>query len=596
MTQYNAPLKDIRFALQDVLGASALFERLPGFESATPDILDAVLEEAAKFAEQVLAPINFSGDQEGCELDKATASVRTPSGFKDAYVQYVEGGWPALTTPESFGGQGLPETVGAIVKEMIDSANVSWGNFPMLSHGSVEALKAHGEPWQQEAFLKPITEGRWTGTMCLTEPHCGTDLGLLKTRAEPAADGSYRVSGTKIFITAGEHDLTENIVHLVLARLPDAPPGVKGISLFIVPKFKVGKDGQLGERNSLAVGSIEHKMGIKASVTCVMNFDQAEAWLIGAPNKGLMAMFTMMNTARLAVGVQGLGLIERGYQNSRNYALDRLQMRSLSGPKYPDKPADPLIVHPDVRRMLLTQKAFAEGCRVLALYAYMQHDISTHSADENERKRGEELVSFLTPIVKGLLTELAQEATYDAVQIFGGHGYIAETGIEQFARDARITTLYEGTTQIQANDLLGRKILQLNGAGLKHFLGEISTFCQEGASNTALGEFIAPLAIVTKEWSELTQEIAKRAQDNPEEIGAAAVDYLFYSGYVALAYCWARSVAALADSSATADFKDAKRHTARFYFTRILPRIHAHGAAIRAGADTLMAMPESQFA
>ena len=596
MTQYNAPLKDIRFALQDVLGASSLFERLPGFESATPDILDAVLEEAAKFAEQVLAPINFSGDQEGCELDKASASVRTPGGFKEAYAQYVEGGWPALTTPESFGGQGLPETVGAIVKEMIDSANVSWGNFPMLSHGSVEALKAHGEAWQQEAFLKPITEGRWTGTMCLTEPHCGTDLGLLKTRAEPAADGSYRVSGTKIFITAGEHDLTENIVHLVLARLPDAPPGVKGISLFIVPKFKVGKDGKLGERNSLAVGSIEHKMGIKASVTCVMNFDQAEAWLIGAPNKGLMAMFTMMNTARLAVGVQGLGLIERGYQNSRNYALDRLQMRSLSGAKYPDKPADPLIVHPDVRRMLLTQKAFAEGCRVLALYAYMQHDISTHSPDENERKRGEELVSFLTPIVKGLLTELAQEATYDAVQIFGGHGYIAETGIEQFARDARITTLYEGTTQIQANDLLGRKILQLNGAGLKHFLGEISTFCQEGASNTALGEFIAPLAIVTKEWSELTQEIARRAQDNPEEIGAAAVDYLFYSGYVALAYCWARSVAALADSAATEDFKEAKRHTARFYFTRILPRIHAHGAAIRAGADTLMAMPESQFA
>jgi alkylation response protein AidB-like acyl-CoA dehydrogenase len=596
MTQYIAPLKDIRFALQDVLGAGALFARLPGFESATPDILDAVLEEAARFTEHVLAPINLSGDQEGCKLDKATASVRTPSGFKEAYAQYVDGGWPTLTTPESFGGQGLPETVGAIVKEMIDSANLSWGNFPMLSHGSVEALKAHGETWQQEAFLKPITEGRWTGTMCLTEPHCGTDLGLLKTRAEPNADGSYRVSGTKIFITAGEHDLTENIVHLVLARLPDAPPGVKGISLFIVPKFKVGKDGKLGERNALAVGSIEHKMGIKASVTCVMNFDQAEGWLIGAPNKGLMAMFTMMNTARLAVGVQGLGLIERAYQNSRNYALERLQMRSLSGPKYPDKPADPLIVHPDVRRMLLTQKAFAEGCRVLALYAYLQHDISNHSPDQNERKRGEELVSFLTPIVKGLLTELAQESTYDAVQIFGGHGYIAETGVEQYARDARITTLYEGTTQIQANDLLGRKILQLNGAGLKHFLGEISTFCQEGASNTALGEFIAPMAIVTREWSELTQEIAKRAQNNPEEIGAAAVDYLFYSGYVSLAYCWARSVAALADSSASADFKDAKRHTARFYFTRILPRIHAHGAAIRAGADTLMAMPESQFA
>jgi alkylation response protein AidB-like acyl-CoA dehydrogenase len=595
MTQYHAPLKDIRFALYEVLGAEALFQRLPGFESATPDILDAVLDEAARFTEQVLAPLNHSGDEEGCVLDKANASVRTPKGFKEAYEQYVEGGWSGLTTPEAFGGQGLPETIGAIVKEMVDSANLSWSNFPMLSHGSVEALKVHGESWQQDAFLKPITEGRWTGTMCLTEPHCGTDLGLLKTRAEPNDDGTFRISGTKIFITAGEHDLTENIVHLVLARLPDAPPGVKGISLFIVPKFKVGKDGRIGDRNSLAVGSIEHKMGIRASVTCVMNFDQAEGWLIGAPNKGLMAMFTMMNTARLAVGLQGLGLIERAYQNSLNYARERLQMRALGGPKYPDKPADPLIVHPDVRRMLLTQKSFAEGCRVLALYAYLQHDISTHSADAGERQRGEELVSFLTPIVKGLLTELAQESTYDAVQIFGGHGYIAETGVEQFSRDARITTLYEGTTQIQANDLIGRKILQLNGAGLKHFLGEISAFCQDNASNPALGEFIAPLAIVTKEWSELTQEIARRAQGNAEEIGAAAVDYLFYSGYVALAYCWARSVAALTDSAQGEDFKESKRHTARFYFTRILPRIHAHGAAVRAGAETLMAMPESQF-
>ena len=595
MTRYTAPLTDIRFALFDVLGANALFQRLPGLESATPDIVDAVLEEAAKFAEQVLAPINHSGDQEGCVLDKATASVTTPKGFKEAYATYVDGGWSTLTTPEKFGGQGLPETIGAIVKEFIDSANVSWGNFPMLSHGSVEALKAHGEAWQQEVFLKPITDGRWTGTMCLTEPHCGTDLGLLKTRAEPAADGSYRISGTKIFITAGEHDLTENIVHLVLARLPDAPPGVKGISLFIVPKFKVGKDGSLGERNTLAVGSIEHKMGIKASVTCVMNFDGAEGWLIGVPNKGLNAMFTMMNTARLAVGVQGLGLIERAYQNALAYARERLQMRALTGPKFPDKPADPLLVHPDVRRMLLTQKAFAEGGRVLALYAYLQHDIATHSADEAEAKRGDELVSFLTPIVKGLLTELAQESTYDAVQIFGGHGYIAETGVEQYARDARITTLYEGTTQIQANDLLGRKVLATGGAGLKHFLGEISAFCQEQASTAALGEFVAPLAIVTREWSELTQEISKKAQASPDEVGAAAVDYLYYSGYVALAYFWARSVAAAERSAQPADFREAKRHTARFYYTRILPRIHAHGAAIRAGADTLMAMTDVQF-
>ncbi len=595
MTQYKAPIQDIRFALNDVLGAEALFQRLPGFESATSDIVDAVLEEAAKFAEQVLAPLNASADQEGCTLDKATASVRTPKGFKEAYAKFVEGGWPALTVPAEFGGQELPETIGVIFKEMIDSANMSWSNFPMLSHGASEALKVHGEKWQQEVFLTPISEGRWTGTMCLTEPQCGTDLGLIKTRAEPNADGSYRISGTKIFITAGEHDLTDNIIHLVLARLPDAPPGVKGISLFIVPKFKVDKQGKVGERNPVAVGSIEHKMGIHASVTCVMNFDGAEGWLIGGPNKGLSAMFTMMNTARMAVGVQGLGQIERGYQNSLDYARNRLQMRAATGPKYPDKPADPLIVHADVRRMLLTQKAFAEGCRVLALYAYMQHDISTHASDELERKRGEELVSFLTPIVKGLLTELAQESTYDAIQIYGGHGYIVETGVEQFARDARITTLYEGTTQIQANDLLGRKILHLQGAGLKHFLGEISAFCQDNTDKVGLGEFIAPLAIVTKEWSDLTQEIAKKAQTNPEEVGAAAVDYLFYSGYVALAYCWARSVAALESSSQSDAFKEAKQHTARFYFSRILPRIHSHGAAIRAGADTLMAMPDSQF-
>ena len=595
MTQYHAPLADIRFALNDVLGAASLFQRLPNFESATPDIVDAVLEEAARFAEQVLAPINASADLEGCVLDKATASVRTPKGFKQAYDQFVEGGWPALTIPARFGGQELPETIGAIFKEMVDAANLAWSNFPMLSHGASEALKVHGEPWQQEAFLKPIIEGRWTGTMCLTEPQCGTDLGLLKTRAEPNADGSFRISGTKIFITAGEHDLTENIVHLVLARLPDAPAGVKGISLFIVPKFKVGKDGRMGERNSLTVGSIEHKMGIHASVTCVMNFDGAEGWLIGAANKGLNAMFTMMNTARMAVGVQGLGLIERAYQNSLRYARERLQMRSLSGAKFPDKPADPLIVHADVRRMLLTQKAFAEGGRVLALYAYLQQDISTHSSDEAERTRADELVAFLTPIVKGLLTELAQESTYHAVQIFGGHGYIVETGAEQYSRDARITTLYEGTTQIQANDLIGRKILQMGGPGLKHFLVEISAFCQAHTNNPALGEFIAPLAIVTKEWSDLTQEIAKRAKDNVEEIGATSVDYLFYSGYVALAWCWARSIAALDQSPQSAQFKEAKRHTARFYFTRILPRIHGHGAAIRAGADTLMAMPESQF-
>ena len=595
MTTYKAPLADIRFVMFDLLKVEAAYQRLPGGEMATRDVVDAILEEAARFAEQVLAPLNASGDEEGCHLDKTTAEVTTPKGFKEAYATYIAGGWSGLTAPEEYGGQHLPESIGAPLKEMLDSANLSWGNFPLLSHGASEALRQHGEEWQRQAFLKPIVEGRWTGTMCLTEPHCGSDLGLLKSKAEPRADGTWGISGTKIFITAGEHDLTENIVHLVLARLPDAPPGVKGISLFIVPKYKVDKSGQMGERNAVTCGAIEHKMGIKASVTCVMNFDGAEGWLIGPPNRGLMAMFTMMNTARLAVGIQGLGIIERGYQSSLAYARDRLQMRSASGARFPDKPADPLIVHPDIRRMLLTQKAFAEGCRALSYYAATQVDLVERSPDADERKRADELLSFIIPIVKALLTELANECAYHAVQIFGGHGYIRETGVEQYARDARITTIYEGTTQIQALDLLGRKIMQTQGVGLKHFLEEISAFCHAHAQNPALVEFIAPLAIATKEWADLTQEIGKRALANPDEIGAAAVDYLFYSGYVALAYFWARSVAAAEDSSQPADFKQGKRLTARFYFARLLPRTQTHAQVLRAGVDSLMAMSDAQF-
>ncbi|GMV29508.1 MAG: acyl-CoA dehydrogenase [Rhodanobacteraceae bacterium] len=594
MSKYAAPLTDMRFALFDVLGADALIARLPGGDAATRDVCDAVLDEAACFAEQVLAPLNQSGDQEGCHFENGV--VTTPKGFKEAYAQFCDSGWAALNAPEQYGGQHMPEAIGAAVKEMLDSANLSWANFPLLSHGASEALKQHGEEWQREVFLKPIVSGRWTGTMCLTEPHCGTDLGLLKTKAEPAADGTYRISGTKIFITAGEHDLTENIVHLVLARLPDAPPGTKGISLFIVPKFKVARDGSVGGRNALACGSIEHKMGIKASSTCVMNFDGAEGYLIGQPNKGLNAMFTMMNTARIAVGYQGLALTERAYQNSLAYARDRLQMRSLSGPKRPDKPADPLIVHPDIRRMLFTQKAFAEGGRVLGYYAATLVDIAERSEDTAERQRADELLGFLTPIVKGLLTEAAQESTYCAMQIFGGHGYIAEWGMEQFMRDARITTIYEGTTQIQALDLLGRKIMQLQGAGLRHFVEEISAFCQAQQANAEIIEFIKPLAELTQEWIALTQEIGKKAVGDAEELGAAAVDYLFYAGYVALAYFWVRSVAA-ADASPShgAEFKLAKRLTARFYFSRILPRTRGHIAAIRAGAESLMAMPDALF-
>ena len=595
MTRYAAPLDDMRFALYDVLDGERTLKQLPRGESLSRETIDAVLEEAARLSEQVLAPLNQSGDAEGCHFDKATASVTTPKGFKEANAQFVAGGWPGLTAPERYGGQDLPETVGALVKEMLDSANLSWGNYPLLSAGATEALLQHGEEWQREVFLKPIVAGRWTGTMCLTEPHCGTDLGLLKTRAEPAADGSYRVSGTKIFITGGEHDLSENIVHLVLAHLPDAPTGTKGISMFVVPKFKVARDGTLGARNGVACGSIEHKMGIKASATCVMNFDAAEGYLVGQPNKGLMAMFTMMNAARLAVGIQGLGLIERAYQNSLAYARERLQMRALSGPKFPHQPADPIIVHPDVRRLLLTQKAIAEAGRVLVLHAALLGDTHLRSDDAAARERAEQELSFLIPICKGLLTELANECTYDAMQVLGGHGYIAEWGLEQFARDARITTIYEGTTQIQALDLLGRKVFQLQGAGLQVFLERIGAFCRQHADDAALAEFVGPLGKLAQQWGEITQRVGVAAAGNPEELGAAAVDYLFYSGYVTLAFCWARSVAA-ADAGARGDtFKQAKRATARFYFQRILPRTEAHAAMLRAGAASLMDLPEALF-
>lgn len=595
MSSFTAPLADMRFVMFDLLHADQHYQRLPGGEAATRDVVDAILDEAARFTEQVLAPLNAVGDTQGCQFDKATGEVRTPPGFKQAYDQYVAGGWCGLVAPEKYGGQNLPESIGAPIKEMIDAANLSWGTYPLLSHGATEALRQHGEEWQREAYLKPIVEGRWTGTMCLTESHCGSDLGLLKTRAEAADDGSYRITGTKIFITAGEHDLAENIVHLVLARLPDAPAGTRGISMFIVPKFKTGKDGRMGERNSLACGSIEHKMGIRGSATCVMNFDAAQGWLIGPPNRGLMAMFTMMNTARLAVGLQGLGLIERAYQNSLAYARARLQMRALSGAKFPDKPADPLIVHPDIRRMLLTQKAFVEGGRALGYYAATLVDLVERSPDTAERQRADELLSFVIPIVKAVLTEAAVECTNHALQIFGGHGYIHETGIEQFARDARITTIYEGTTQIQALDLLGRKVIQGHGVGLRHLLEEITAFCRQHLQDAGVAEFVAPLAVATKQWTEITQQIGQRAASDPDVVGVAAVDYLFYSGYVVLAYFWARSVVAADASMQPESFKQSKRGTARFYFAHILPRMLAHAAALNAGPASLLDMTDAQF-
>ncbi|KGM57601.1 acyl-CoA dehydrogenase [Lysobacter arseniciresistens ZS79] len=594
MSKYTAPLRDMRFALHDVLGIDTALPAL-GHEEAGRELVDAVLDEAARFTESVLAPLNEVGDREGCRHDKATGAVTTPTGFKEAYAQYVEAGWPGLTAPTEFGGQGLPHVVGFVQKEMVDSANLAWGNFPLLGHGATEALRQHGEDWQREVFLKPLVSGEWTGTMCLTEPHCGTDLGLLKTRAEPLDGGRYAISGTKIFITAGEHDMAPNIVHLVLARLPDAPSGSKGISLFVVPKFRVDRDGNVGERNAVACGSLEHKMGIHGSATCVMNFDGAEGYLVGQPHKGMSHMFTMMNAARLAVGLQGLGLSERALQNALAYSRERLQSRSLSGPKLPGKPADPIIVHPDVRRMLLTCKALVEGGRVMAYHAGLMVDTAEAAGDPAERERAEALVEFMTPIVKACLTEWGIECTYHALQCFGGHGYIAEHGMEQLARDARITTLYEGTTGIQALDLVGRKILKLQGAGLKAFGAMVADFCREHSGNPALAGLVGPLADKAREWEELTVAVAKAAAANPEEVGAASYDYLMYSGYVTLAYWWARSVAAAEASDQPEGFKAGKRETARFYFQRVLPRTLAHAGAIRSGAAPLMSLDADHF-
>ena len=587
MTIYKAPLDDQRFALFDLLSAEAILTRLQGGAEHSRDLLDAVLEEAAKLAEQVLAPTNWPGDQEGCHYDKETRTVTTPKGFKEAFKAFAEGGWAGLTAQEKFGGQALPGVVGIATTELFQSGNLSWSLYPLLSEGACHAMELHGTAEQQQTYMMPIVEGRWTGTMCLTEPQAGSDLGLLKTRAEPNADGSYAISGTKIFISAGEHDLAENIVHLVLARLPDAPAGSRGISMFIVPKFKVNADGSLGERNSAYAGAIEHKMGIKGSATCVMNFDGAEGYLIGQPHKGLAAMFTMMNAARLSVGVQGLALAERAYQNSLNYARERLQGRALSGAKFPDKAADNLLVQPDVRRMLLTQRAFVESSRALLYYTALQTDIESRGADEASRQQAGELVAFLIPIAKGVVTELAQECTKEALQVYGGHGFIGENGMEQFVRDARIITLYEGTTGIQAADLLGRKILQLQGVGFKHFAAEIGAFCKAHAGDARLAAFVAPLGAALKQWGDLTLALAQRVQANPEELGAAATDYLWYSGYVTLAYFQARSVAAAEASAQSEAFKQAKRDTAAFYFARILPRTLMHKAAIEAGVASL---------
>ena len=600
MPEYKAPLREIKFVMDELLDMPGHYASIPAYaEVTTPEMIDAIVAEGAKFCEQELAPLQRVGDTEGCTRHD-DGSVTTPTGFKEAYAKFVEGGWPSLAHDEAHGGQGLPESLGTVVSEMVGSANWSWAMYPGLSHGAMNTIDLHGTDEQKETYLTKLVSGEWTGTMCLTEPHCGSDLGILKTKAEPNADGSYAITGTKIFISAGEHDMAENIVHIVLARLPGAPEGTKGISLFIVPKMLPDEDGSVGERNDVTCGSIEHKMGIHGNATCVMNFDGAKGWLIGPENKGLNCMFTFMNTARIGTALQGATAAEASFQGALAYAKDRLAMRSLSGPKAPEKAADPIIVHPDVRRMLLTQKAFAEGGRALVYLAAQQNDIVKASEDEEARKAADELLGFLTPIAKAFLTEVGYEATNLGVQVFGGHGFIAEWGMEQLVRDTKIACIYEGTTGIQALDLLGRKVLMTQGASLRNFTKMVHKFCQAEEGNETLAPLVASLAEYNKEWGDLTMKIGMSAMKDREEVGSASVDYLMYSGYVTLAYLWARMAKvaqdALTNGTSEEDYYKAKLTTAKFYFARVLPRAKGHAISMVAGADTVMDLAEEHFA
>ncbi|WP_296658387.1 acyl-CoA dehydrogenase C-terminal domain-containing protein [Paraburkholderia sp.] len=595
MGQYTAPLRDMQFVLHELLNVEGEVKQMPKHADLDADTINQVLEEAGKFCSEVLFPLNQVGDREGCTYS-GDGVVTTPAGFRQAYAQFVEAGWPALACDPDFGGQGLPVFMNNALYEMLNSANQAWGMYPGLSHGAYECLHAHGTPELQKTYLPKIVSGEWTGTMCLTEPHCGTDLGLLRTKAEPGSDGSYAISGTKIFISAGEHDMSANIVHLVLARLPDAPLGTKGISLFVVPKFVPTAAGEPGERNGIKCGSIEHKMGIHGNATCVMNLDGAKGWLVGEPNKGLNAMFVMMNAARLGVGMQGLGLTEIAYQNSLAYAKDRLQMRALTGPKAPDKPADPIIVHPDVRRMLLTQKAWAEGARAFTYWSALQIDRELSHADEDERKQAADLVALLTPIIKAFLTDNAFESTNLGMQVFGGHGFISEWGMEQYVRDARINQIYEGTNAIQSLDLLGRKVLGDMGAKLKKFGKLVTDFVEAEGIKPEMQEFINPLADIGDKVQKLTMEIGMKAMQNPDEVGAAAVPYLRTVGHLVFSYFWARMARIALDKEASGDlFYKSKLATARFYFAKLLPETAAAIRQARAGSKTLMEVDEALF-
>ncbi len=587
----------MRFVIHEVLELGAHYRAL-GREDVTPDLLDSIMEEGARYAEEVLAPTNLPGDAEGVHFENGV--VRTPAGFREAYATFCSDGWVSMTAPTAYGGQGLPESAQLPFAEMLCSANLAWRVYSGLIESAILALDTHASDELKALYLPQLSTGNWAGTMCLTEPHCGTDLGLLRTRAEPQTDGSYHLTGTKIFITGGEQDFTENIVHLVLAKLPDAPAGSKGISLFLVPKFLPTAEGRPGPGNGVRCGSVEHKMGIRASATCVMHFSDAKGWLVGGPHAGLACMFTMMNHARLGVGVQGLGLSEMSYQGALAYARDRLQGRSATGPKLPDKAADPLIVHADIRRMLLTQKALVEGSRMLACFAGQQLDIAHTHPDVKARSAANDLLALLTPIVKAFLTDAAVEVTNLGVQIHGGHGYIHETGMEQLVRDARIGPLYEGTNGIQALDLIGRKVLGSRGELVRQMAAFIVEFCGAHGENSELKQYIAPLAAMVREWGDLTQFVTAAASRNADEAPAAAVDYLQFSGYLCLAWCWARMAATaqarLAGSAGEADFYRAKLTTATFFFERLLPRARSHAEALRSGAGTLMKLDAAHFA
>jgi alkylation response protein AidB-like acyl-CoA dehydrogenase len=597
MTVYKAPLRDYRFVLEELFDIGEI-AKLPGYEEATPDTFAAVLEEGAKLCEEVLFPLNLSGDAEGCHFENGV--VRTPKGFKEAYDLFRQGGWTALAADPEFGGQGLPATLNFFVSEMVASANFSFGMYPGLSAGAYEAIHKHGDDAQKKTWLPRLVDGTWSGTMCLTEPQCGTDLGQVKTRAEPTdRDGVYKITGTKIFISAGEHDLTENIIHLVLARLPNAPSGTRGISLFIVPKFLAKPDGSVGARNGVRCGGIEHKMGIKASATCTINFDEAEGYLIGGANAGMRAMFTMMNAARLGVGLQGLAVGETAYQSARAYALDRLQGRSVKGAQFPEKPADPLIVHPDIRRLLLTMRAYTEGARALAAWVAMAEDKAHRLPDADGREEADDLVGLMTPIIKAMLTDNAFLIANHGMQIYGGHGYIHDNGMEQLARDVRITQIYEGANGIQALDLVGRKMSQHTGRLMRRFFQPVDEYLRARLDKPELADFVLPTFKAFGRLQQVTALLAQKGLADPEEAAAAASEYLRAFGLVALGYIWTRiaetALAKRAAANGEASFYDAKLSTARFYMAKLLPETNALFASIGAGAKPVMELAADAF-